>query len=77
MTRDVHRDPPPHPHMPHHALPLRTCQYQDGYIQATWHDGDIIGPSLGELVRVMGTKPQNRASSQDTSVSHPRMAFQS
>lgn len=36
-----------------------------------------LGLSLRELVRVLGTKPQYRASGQDNSVSHPRMAFQS
>lgn len=37
-----------------------------------------LGLSLRELMRMLGTKPQYRASGyQDTSVPHPRMAFQS
>lgn len=43
------------PHIPYFTLPLRTCQYQDGYRQITWPDGELRPPR--ELLRMMGTKP--------------------
>lgn len=62
MTRDMCRDTPGSTRMGTNRLPNLMGS---------------LGLSLRELMRVLGTKPQYRASDQDTSVSHPRMAFQS
>lgn len=62
MAKDVHSILPVFsemlvlpPHIPYYPLPLRTYQYQHGYRQISWPDGELR--PLGELLRMMGTKP--------------------